>query len=118
MPISNPLLPSVPDGLHVDSLTLDASGLLITAQATAAQVCYQDCGRASARVHSRYWRTFNDLLWQDRAVTWRGQVRRYRWGHCLRRIFAERAPGLDARKARRNDWLSAQIGLRESRCLR
>jgi len=37
MPISNPSLPSVPDGLHVDDLTLDETGLLITARATAAQ---------------------------------------------------------------------------------
>lgn len=34
MPISNPSMPSVPDGVHVDDLTLDTSGLLITAHAT------------------------------------------------------------------------------------
>ena len=28
MPISNPLLPSVPDGLHVDDLRFDAGGLV------------------------------------------------------------------------------------------
>ena len=31
MPVSNPLLPSVPDGLHVDDLQLDAAGLVISA---------------------------------------------------------------------------------------
>lgn len=31
MPISNPSIPSVPDGLHVDDLTLNTAGLLITA---------------------------------------------------------------------------------------
>ena len=36
MPIPNPSLPSVPDGLHVADLTLDAAGLLITARTTAA----------------------------------------------------------------------------------
>lgn len=30
--IANPSLPSVPDGLHVDELTLAADGLLITAR--------------------------------------------------------------------------------------
>ncbi|WP_409565521.1 transposase family protein [Methylobacterium sp. J-001] len=99
-------MPSVPDGLHVDGLTLDTSGLLITAQTTAAQACCRVCGRASARVHSRYWRTFDDLPWQDRSVTWRVQVRRFRCGHCPGRIFAERVPGLGARKARRNDRLA------------
>lgn len=105
MPISNPSLPSVPDGLHVDGLTLDTSGLLITARTTAAQACCRVCGR-SVRVHSRYWRTFDDLPWQDRSMTWRVQVRRFRCGHCPGRIFAERVPGLGARKARRSDRLA------------
>jgi transposase len=57
-------------------------------------------------VHSRYWRTFKDLPWQDRSVTWRVQVRRFRCGHCPGRIFAERVPGLGMRKARRSDRLA------------
>ena len=106
MPISNPSMPSVPDGLHVDDLTLDKTGLLITARTTAAQASCRVCGRASTRVHSRYWRTFKDLPWQDRSVTWRVQVRRFRCGHCPGRIFAERVPGLGTRKARRSDRLA------------
>ena len=106
MPISNPSMPSVPDGLHVDDLTLDGSVLLITARTTAAQASCRVCGCASARVHSRYWRTFKDLPWQDRSVTWRVQVRRFRCSHCLGRIFAERVPGLGTRKARRSDRLA------------
>ena len=40
MPISNSSLPTVPDGLHFDELTLDPSGLLLLARTTAAQaVC-------------------------------------------------------------------------------
>lgn len=42
----------------------------------------------------------------DRAVTWRVQVRRFRCSHCPGRIFAERVPGLGARKARRSDRLA------------
>ncbi|MCP1545770.1 hypothetical protein J2W80_005662 [Methylorubrum extorquens] len=53
MPISNPSMPSVPDGLHVDDLRLDKTGLLIIAGTTAAQASCRVCGRASARVHSR-----------------------------------------------------------------
>lgn len=92
MPIPNPSLPSVPDDLQVDGLTLDTSGLLITARTTAAQGCCRVCGCASVRVHSGYWRTFDGLPWQDRSVTWRVQVRRFRCGHCPGRIFAELRP--------------------------
>ena len=106
MPISNPSLPSVPDGLHVDELTLEAAGLLITARTTAAQAFCPTCGRPSIRVHSSYWRTLKDLPWQDRAVTWRVKVRRFRCGHCPGRIFAERVPGLGRAKARRSGRLA------------
>lgn len=107
MPISNPSLPSVPDGLHVDNLKLDAAGLLISARATAAQATCPTCGHPSSRVHSFYRRMLQDLPWQDRVVTWRVKVRRFRCGHCPGRIFAERVPGLAATKARRSERLAA-----------
>ena len=94
MPLSNRSLPTVPDGLHVDDLTLDPSALLLFARTTAAQAFCPHCGHTSSRVHSRYWRTLRDLPWQDRAVTWRVQVRRFRCSHCPGRIFVERIPGL------------------------
>lgn len=106
MPISNPSMSSVPDGLNVDDLTLDETGLLLTARTTPAQASCRVSGRASVRVHSRYSRTFSDLPWQDRSVTWRVQVRRFRCGHCPGRIFAECVPGLGTRKARRSDRLA------------
>jgi len=93
MPISNPSLPLVPDGVEVDDLTLDTVRLLITARTMAAQACCQACGRASARVHSRYWRTFKNLPCQDRAVTWRVQVRRFRCGHWPSKVRPEKGPG-------------------------
>ena len=114
MPISNPSLPSVPDGLHVDDLKLDATGLLITARTTAAEAVCPVCGLTSGRVHGSYWRTFKDLPWQDRAVTWRVRVRRFRCEHCPDRTFAERVPGFAGAKARRSDRLAAaqaDIGL-------
>ncbi|HEU0150186.1 MAG TPA: ISL3 family transposase [Bradyrhizobium sp.] len=107
MPVSNPLLPSVPDGLHVDDLQLDAAGLVISARTIAAEAVCPSCGRASRRVHSAYWRTFQDLPWQDRVVAWRIKVRRFRCSHCPGRIFAERVPGLGRRKARRSDRLAS-----------
>ena len=62
MPLSNPSLPTVPDGLHVDELTLDPSGLLLLARATAAQAVCPNCGHTSSRVHSRYFRGSSALL--------------------------------------------------------
>ncbi len=114
MRISNPFLPTVPESLHVDDLKLDDAGLTITAKTTAAEARCPVCGRASARMHSSYWRTIKDLPWQDRAVTWRVKVRRFRCGHCPKRVFAERVPGLIDVKARRTRRLAsaqADIGM-------
>ena len=94
MPISNPSMPSVPDGLHVDDLTLDETGLLITARTTAAHASCRVCGRASVRVHSRYWRTFNDLPWYGTIVC---DLERHRVPDLL--------PGRSAAPVR--DWLAA-----------
>ncbi len=106
MPISNPSLPSVPDGVQVDDLKLDAGGLTITARTIAVEAACPLCGRLSTQVHSSYWRTLDDLPWQDRAVTWRMKVRRFRCVHCPGRIFAERVPGLAGTKRRRSDRLA------------
>jgi transposase len=106
MPISNPSLPTVPLGLHVKGLALDASGLVITAKAVAAEAFCPACGHASVRVHGRRWRRFQDLPWQGRAVTWRVRVRRFRCGHCPGRTFAEGVPGLIGTKTRRTERLA------------
>ena len=107
MPVSNPSLPSVPDGLHVDGLRLVAAGLVISARTVAAAAVCPSCGRASGRVHSTCWRVVQDLPRQDRAVVWRVKVRRFRCSHCPGRVFAERMPGLGGRKARRSNRLAA-----------
>ena len=45
-------------------------------------------------------------------MTWRVKVRRFRCGHCPRRVFAERVPGLIGAKGRRTERLaSAQTGI-------
>ncbi|MCF4124452.1 ISL3 family transposase [Methylobacterium sp. SyP6R] len=105
-------MPSVPDGLHVDALTLDTAGLLITAHTTAAQATCSSCGQSSTRVHSAYWRTLKDLPWQDRTVTWHLRVRRFRCGQYPGRIFAEPVAGLGSRKARRSErWAETQTDI-------
>ncbi|MDP4026103.1 ISL3 family transposase [Methylobacterium sp. NEAU 140] len=107
MVISNPSLPSVPDGVHVDALALEVGTLTITARTTAPRAVCPQCGQGSARVHSAYWRSLKDLPWQDRSVTWRVKVRRFRCGRCPGRIFAEPVPGLARAKAQRSDRLAA-----------
>ena len=114
MVISSPSLPTVPAGLHAEGLALDAAGLVITARTIAAEATCPVCGHASARVHGRHWRTFQDLPWHDRAVTWRVRVRRFRCGRCPGRTFAEPVPGLPGAKARRTGRLAeaqADIGM-------
>lgn len=70
-----------------------------------AQACCRVCGRASARVQGRYWRTFDDLPWQDRSVTWRVQVRRFRCGHCPGAdLCLTRAGWVRARRAAATGW--------------
>lgn len=104
MRISNPSSPSVPEGVRVDELALDADALTITARTTAARAACSHCGCWSARVHSSYLRTLEDLPWQDRSVTWRVKVRRC--SRCPGRIFAEPVPGLARAKAQRSDCLA------------
>lgn len=106
MRISNPLLPSVSEGVQVDELALDADALTITDRTTAARAACPHCGLWSARVHSSYWRTLKDLPWQDRSVTWRVKVRRFRCSHCPGRIFAEPVPCLARARAQRSDRLA------------
>ena len=89
---------SLPAGLHVDELKLDADHLLIKARSTAGEPVCPSCGQASARVHSSYRRTPQDLPWQGLAVTWCLRVRRFRCQHCPGRIFAERVPRLGGTK--------------------
>ncbi|WP_245274596.1 ISL3 family transposase, partial [Methylobacterium sp. 285MFTsu5.1] len=99
-------MPSVSEGVQVDELALNADALTITARTTAARAACPQCGRWSARVHSSYWRTLKDLPWQDRSVTWRVKVRRFRCSHCPGRIFAEPVPGLARARAQRSDRLA------------
>ena len=45
MPISNPSLPSVPDGLHVDDLRFDAASLVMSARTIAVDAVCPSCGQ-------------------------------------------------------------------------
>jgi hypothetical protein len=71
------------------------------------------CGAASARVHSGYVRTLADLPWHGVAVSVRLTVRRFvcATAACPRRIFGERLPGIVAPYARRTARLSEAFEL-------
>ncbi len=106
MPISHPSMPSVPDGLHVDDLTLNTAGLVITAHTTAPPQPVRVATDPRRALTSAYWRILEDPPWQDRTVTWHLRVRRSPCGHCPGRILAEPAAGLGSRKARRSERLA------------
>ena len=52
MSASNPSLPLVPAGLHVDELKLDADHPVVKVRGTVGEAVCSSCGQASARVHS------------------------------------------------------------------
>lgn len=73
------------------------------------------CQRPSRRVHSRYWRTLQDLPCSGRAVRLRVQARRFFClnRRCERRIFVERFPSFTdphAQKTQRLKQAQTRIG--------
>jgi len=68
MPISNLSLPTVPAGLRVDALVLNAAELVVTARTTLTRASCRVYGQPSERVHSAYWCPTQDPPKQDRAV--------------------------------------------------
>jgi transposase len=92
-------------GLRLDDLTHHEREIVLTLHATRRTARCPLCGRRSARVHGRYWRSLADRPCAGQRVTLRLQVRRFicRTATCPRTIFAERFPGLTAAHARRTD---------------
>ena len=78
--------------------------LIIEARPRAATARCPDCRRRSRHVHSRYTRKIADQPIGERPLTIHLQVRRFRCPtpRCPRRTFAEQAPRLAARYARRS----------------
>ncbi len=71
------------------------------------------CSEFRVSYHSRYVRRLRDLPWQGRPVEIHLQTRRFRCRNqeCARKIFAERLPGVAARKARETTRLCEIVGL-------
>ncbi len=91
-------------GLRLTRTELSPDELIIEAAPRAASARCPDCRCRSRRVHSRYTRRLADQPIGERRVIIHLQVRRFRCrgARCPRRTFAERAPRLAARYARRS----------------
>jgi transposase len=96
------LLPQL-RGLRIDTVTQTAQRIVITAALTRRTALCPSCGRRSAQIHSRYWRTLADLPLSGQAVALRVHIRRFRCRRrgCARQIFAERLPALTTVRGRR-----------------
>ncbi len=83
----------------------------IWAHARATTAACPHCGRASARVHSRYLRRLADATIAGRRVVLRLGVRRLfcEAPDCQARTFTEQLPGLTTRYARRTPLLRALL---------
>jgi transposase len=109
------LLPQLA-GLRVERLLVLDGVIHIEARRAAVTARCPSCGRRSRRVHSRYGRRITDEPLGGRQVVIHLRVRRFFCcaRTCPRRTFAEQAPALAARYARRSVPLSGtlrQIGL-------
>lgn len=102
------LLPRVP-GLQVRALTVASNGVLVDAATTAEHATCPDCGRISARVHSRYARTLIDRPLATTPLRYHLIVRRFVCTNaaCPRRVFAEPLPDLASPRARTTTDLTA-----------
>jgi transposase len=83
----------------------------VEARRTAATARCPSCGRRSRRVHSRYTRRIQDEPIGGRPVVVHLRVRRFvcRRRTCRKRTFAEQAPALAGRYARRSAPLDASL---------
>lgn len=76
----------------VDHIVGDAVPLIIRARMTAPTAACPQCHQPSARVHSRYWRSPQDLPWHRVAVRWQLACRKFGGNTpgCPQKIFRER----------------------------
>lgn len=96
-------------GLRVLHVTLGDTALELDVEPTTATAHCPSCYRRSRHVHSRYTRQITDQPIGGRPVLFRLHVRRFRCrtATCPHRTFAEQAPQLAARYARRSVPLQA-----------
>jgi len=99
-------------GVVVEGAQVTEAVLCIWARPRADQAACPGCGRAAARVHSRYQRRLADAAIGGRKVMIRLAVRRFFCDApgCPAVTFAEQVEGLTSRYARRTPLLAALLG--------
>jgi transposase len=99
------------DGLRLVQVALVSDRIVLEVAASRSGARCPSCGQRSRRVHSRYVRRLADEPIGGRRVAIRFSVRRFRCTRrtCARRTFAEQAPTLAARSARRTVSLDGHL---------
>ena len=112
-------------GLSLEQVDVSGETITLHLKVIARFASCPVCGRASARVHSRYQRTLTDLPCHGRLVQLRVTARRFFCStpDCPRTVFAERLPVLAKPRARSTaglgqahpgaDWPSAGLDPRQ-----
>jgi transposase len=110
---------TIPEGLHVDTLSFDGDSLTISGCLRGSEAHCPVCGERSRRIHGLYTRTLADLPWSGTPVRLRVRVRKFFCDEpaCERRIFAERldevaqpfARGTD-RQREALEWIAFSLG--------
>jgi transposase len=100
----------LPEGLHLESMSIDAGRVSISVSSGSRRSRCPLCGRDSSRVHSRYSRTVSDLAWHGASVEFEVRARRFFCDEasCGRRIFCERLTDVAA-CARKTDRLEEAL---------
>lgn len=103
-------LPSPPI-LQLDDVSVQQKTVVFWISSIQLQAVCPDCSQISNKVHSRYQRTFADLLMSGLAVRLLCQVKKFfcRNRECSRRIFVERLPEIAEVSARQTKRLSRII---------
>src|SRR5436309_7048228 len=93
--------------LQVDRLVFTPGELTLLVTSTQPVGRCPVCEKATRRIHSRYWRTLEDLPWGANRLRLRVHVRRFvcATASCPRKIFTERLGPLAEPSARRTDRL-------------
>ncbi len=96
---------SIPEQLHVESLSTSPDGITIHSVPKDTGGRCPGCSGHSRRVHSRYTRTLADLPWAGISVRLRVRARKFFCDDpsCVQKIFAERLDEVAQPRARRTD---------------
>jgi transposase len=100
----------IPNGLQLESLSIEAGKVTLSTRSRESRVRCPVCGSVSSRAHSRYLRTVSDLLWHGARVKLEIRARRFFCDEvsCERRIFCERLPEI-APRARKTSRLEEAL---------